>query len=111
MILDRRYCFGGRLSESKPTHINERTTVPLFAVIGAALTGVAAYGGILIFVTSIGTKSDLAEAKNLQQDQRLDNIVTSIREQRQMLLEIKASASRSEGILEVLMQDRDKGKR
>lgn len=87
-------------------NLNDRTTVPLFAVVIATLSAVGAYGGMLLFISAISAKVDVATAHNIQQDERTERIEQIIKEQRANAEYSNASLHRIEGMLEILLDER-----
>lgn len=78
-------------------HIDEKTSVPLFAVVSAILIGVSSVGGAFVWFAAISTKADIATAKNIEQDQ-------SIRDIQGMLVDIRDRTIRTETSVNIILK-------
>ncbi len=86
--------------------ISEKTKIPLFATLGFIASGISTYGAILIYIGSLNSKIDVTEAKIQADEVSRAQMITSMREMGLDIAEVKKSAAHSEGMLQILVNDR-----
>jgi hypothetical protein len=88
--------------------LNEKTTVPLFAVIAAIAVGMSGVGGSLLFVAAISAKADAAHAKTDMVSERVDRISQYVQEgmksQGQKLDNLSDRSARMEEKIDILLK-------
>ena len=83
--------------------LNEKTEVPLWSVIAATFGILPGLIGITLYVTGIAGSVSLAQAKNTEQDNRMDRQMQEMRTQREMIIETNTRTARIEAMVEVIM--------
>lgn len=78
--------------------LNEKTSIPLFAVIGLLGFCISVCGGAFIFFASMTSDIAIAKAKNAEQDDRLNRQLEGQKEIRTLLTEIRERVIRIEAV-------------
>ena len=90
-------------------NLTNKTTVPLFALIGMLFTAASLVSGHFLWIAAIATRAEVAIAKNIEQDGRLDRqnqfMQTQVMEQNKLLKEVGDRTARTETMVEILYKE------